>query len=79
MTRRRPVLAALVGLLLFLAHPVQAGMADRAGATFGLMTADFARAFEPIEAVVVSVEGPEIFLDVNESNGGSCNGSNVGR
>ena len=44
-------------------------MADRAGATFGLMTADFARAFEPIEGVVVSVEGPEIFLDVNESNG----------
>ena len=43
-------------------------MADRAGATFGLMTSDFARAFEPMEGVVVSVEGPEIFLDVNESN-----------
>jgi hypothetical protein len=67
--RRRPALAAVVALLLLLAHPVQAGMADRVGATFGLMTSDFARAFQPIEAVVVSVEGQEIFLDVNEGNG----------
>ena len=54
----RQALVILLALLLLVAHPVQAGVADRVGATFGLMTADFARAFQPIEAVVVSVEGP---------------------
>lgn len=60
---------SVLSLVLLVVQPVQAGMADRVGATFGLMTVDFARAFQSIEGVVVSVEGPEIFLDVNESNG----------
>ena len=65
----RQALVVLVSLLVLVARPVQAGMADRVGATFGLMTVDFAHAFQPIESVVVSVEGPEIFLDVNAETG----------
>jgi hypothetical protein len=66
--RRRLVVVALLGALL-LAAPAWAGMADRVAATFALMTADFVKAFQPIEALVVSVEGPEIFLDVNAERG----------
>jgi hypothetical protein len=66
--RRRLVVLALLGALL-LAVPAWAGMADRVAATFALMTADFVKAFQPIEALVVSVEGPEIFLDVNAERG----------
>jgi len=45
----RQALVILLLLLLLVAHPVQAGMADRVGATFGLMTVDFAHAFQAIE------------------------------
>ncbi|HEX6209543.1 MAG TPA: hypothetical protein VF136_02125, partial [Methylomirabilota bacterium] len=38
-------------------------------ATFALMAGDFVKAFQPIEAVVVSAEGTEIFLDVHEGTG----------
>lgn len=49
--------------------PAGAGIADRVAATFALMAADFVKAFQPIEAVVVSLEGPEIFLDVSGAGG----------
>lgn len=63
-------LAALVALLLLLPpRPAAAGMADRVAATFALMANDFVGAFKPIEGLVVSVEGPEIFLDVTEKAG----------
>jgi len=69
--RARPPRLILVALLatLILAAPARAGVADRIGATFALMAADFVKAFQPIEAVVVSLEGPEIFLDVNAESG----------
>jgi hypothetical protein len=51
------------------AAPARAGIADRVAATFALMAADFVKAFQPIEAVVVSAEGTEIFLDVHQGNG----------
>jgi hypothetical protein len=66
--RRRLVLAVLLGVVIA-AAPAGAGVADRMAATFALMTADFAKAFQPIEALVVSLEGVEIFLDVNEASG----------
>ena len=69
MKRLRRALVLLLLLVLLAVHPIYAGVADRVAATFGLMTADFAHAFQPIEGVVVSVEGPEIFLDVNASTG----------
>ncbi len=67
---RRPVaLAVLLAMLLAAALPAWAGVADRVAATFALMAGDFVKAFQPIEAVVVSAEGTEIFLDVHESSG----------
>jgi hypothetical protein len=56
-------------LLLVVPAPAGAGIADRVAATFALMAADFVTAFQPIEAVVVSLEGPEIFLDVSGAGG----------
>jgi hypothetical protein len=67
---RRPVaLAVLLAMLLAAALPARAGVADRVAATFALMAGDFVKAFQPIEAVVVSAEGTEIFLDVHEGTG----------
>jgi hypothetical protein len=66
--RRRLVALVLLGALL-VAAPARAGLADRVAATFTLMAADFVKAFQPVEALVVSVEGPEIFLDVNPERG----------
>jgi hypothetical protein len=59
----------LLAMLLAAALPAWAGVADRVAATFALMAGDFVKAFQPIEAVVVSAEGTEIFLDVHESSG----------
>ena len=70
MTGFRPPLALGVLLVaLVLAAPAGAGVADRVAATFALMTADFVKAFRPIEAVVVSAEGLEVFLDVTAEGG----------
>jgi hypothetical protein len=66
--RLRRVALVLLGALL-VAAPARAGVADRVAATFALMAADFVKAFQPIEALVVSVEGPEIFLDVSAERG----------
>jgi len=66
--RRAGLLAALLALLL-LPHPAGAGIADRVASTFALMANDFVAAFKPIEGLVVSVEGREIFLDVTEAGG----------
>ena len=69
--RRSRLTAALVTLALLLAPlaTARAGMADRVGATFALMSKDFVEAFKPIEGLVVSVEGVEIFLDVSDETG----------
>ena len=67
--RRPAALALLITALLVVAAPAGAGIADRVASTFALMAGDFVKAFQPIEAVVVSAEGPEVFLDVHEGNG----------
>ena len=54
MKRRLCATLAVALLLLAQAAPARAGLADRVGATFGLMEAEFIQAFKPIEAVVVS-------------------------
>ena len=46
-----------------------AGMADRMGATFALMLDDFAKAFSPLEGLVIGVEGSTVYLDIGESGG----------
>jgi hypothetical protein len=70
---RRAVAAAVVTVLLW-GGPVEAGMADRIGATFSLMADEFIQAFNPVEALVVAVENDDIFLDV-----GSGRGAQVGQ
>jgi hypothetical protein len=52
-----------------LTAPAQAGMADRIGATFGLMSEQFSKAFRPLEGIVVAVEGTRLYLDVTEKDG----------
>ena len=69
---RRTLAAALT--LVILAGPVEAGMADRIGATFSLMADDFIQTFNPVEALVVAIDNDDIFLDV-----GSGRGAQVGQ
>jgi hypothetical protein len=68
---RRAALAAGLSLLLLAAAPppARAGQADRVAATFALMSKDFVEAFQPMEGLVISIEGTEIFLDVTEAGG----------
>ena len=69
MTRRRAGLLAALLAVLLLPPAASAGVADRVAATFALMANDFVNAFKPVEGLVVSVEGREIFLDVTEKTG----------
>jgi hypothetical protein len=55
--------------VLLVPPAASAGVADRVASTFALMANDFVNAFKPIEGLVVSVEGREIFLDVTEKDG----------
>jgi hypothetical protein len=68
LSRRRLGALALLSALV-LASPARAGVADRIAATFALMAGDFVKAFQPIEGLVVSLEGREIFLDVTAERG----------
>ena len=57
--------AAVLSLLLWLApSPAHAGLADRIGATFALMSQELVAAFRPVEAMVVAVEGDTVYLDL---------------
>lgn len=69
MSRRAAALVLAVAGLLAAPAPARAGLADRVGATFGLMEAEFVQAFRPAEGLVVALDGDEIFLDVNSSTG----------
>jgi hypothetical protein len=51
------------------AAPAAAGLADRVGATFGLMADDFIKTSQPVEGTVVSLDGNGIFLDLGEGSG----------
>ena len=68
--RRSVVAALLVGLAaLGSAVPARAGLADRVGATFGLIADEFIKTSEPVEGTVVSLEGDRIFLDLGADTG----------
>jgi hypothetical protein len=67
LARALGALAAL-GLLLS-AAPSRAGLADRVGATFALMAEEFVRAFQPVEGLIVGVEGDALYLDLGASGG----------
>ncbi len=61
--------AAAALVLVLLAGPAHAGLADRVGATFGLMAEEFVRAFQPMEGVIVGVDGDVLYLDLGEGRG----------
>jgi len=60
---------AVLGAILLGPLPVDAGLADRVGATFGLMTGEFVKAFKPTEGLIVGVESDALYLDVGEEGG----------
>ena len=63
----------MTALTLFLmttpVAPVQAGIADQVGATFGLMLQDVVSAFPPVEGVVVQVDGDHLYMDLSKKQG----------
>jgi hypothetical protein len=62
--RRATVLTLCLACVLGGAGHAWAGLADRVGNTFGLMADDFIKAFQPLEGLVVQVEGDLVYLDV---------------
>lgn len=62
-------LAILLGGLAVAVSPVGAGLADRVGATFVLMAEDFIKATQPLDGIVVAVEGEALYLDVGAREG----------
>lgn len=64
------LVAVFVALVALAGNGVAwAGLADRVGATFGLMADDFIKASQPVEGTVVSVDGKQLFVDLGESTG----------
>lgn len=57
---RLPLLILAVSLA---ATPAWAGLADRIGATFGLMESEFVKIFQPLEGMIVAVDGKTLYLD----------------
>jgi hypothetical protein len=63
-------IAAAWALVAGLAAPAaEGGLADRVGATFSFMADEFVKAFEPIQGVVVAVEGETVYVDLGEQSG----------
>lgn len=62
-------LASLLAGLLVAAGPAVAGLADQVGATFALMADDFIKATQPLDGIVVAVEGRTVYLDIGERDG----------
>jgi hypothetical protein len=70
LSRRVRAVGGLVVLgVLAWCSSAAAGMADRIGATFGLMSEVFIRAFNPVEALVVGFEGRALYLDIGQGGG----------
>jgi len=55
--------------MVLAASPACAGLADQVGATFALLSPAFARAFPPVEGMVVGVEGETLYMDLSEKDG----------
>lgn len=72
--RRWLGLAFGAGLLALGPAPTAAGLADRVGATFMMMADDFIKAAQPLEGMVVSLDGDLLYVDL-----GSASGARVGQ
>lgn len=64
MLRVPAALLGLAAMVVALAGPAVAGLADRAGVTFGGMADEFIKAFQPMEGIVLQVEGDRVYLDL---------------
>lgn len=69
MSRALSVLLLPLLLVTVSASPATAGLADRIGATFALMADEFIKAFQPLEGVIVAVDGEILYLDQGEARG----------
>jgi hypothetical protein len=69
LTGRPRLLAALALATIAWASPAHAGLADRMAATFSTMADDLIKAFQPVEGVVLELEGDRIYLDIGEEAG----------
>lgn len=67
--RARAVGGLLVLSLLGCASSAAAGLADRVGATFVLMSDHFVTAFQPLEGLVAGVDGGLVYLALGERQG----------
>ena len=68
--RARASVAAVVALATLAGGlPAWAGLADRVGATFGLMADEFIKTSQPVEGTVVSLDDDRIFLDLGQGSG----------
>jgi len=68
-TRVGRALAAVGLMAILVSPPVEAGLADRIGATFALMADEFVKAFEPLQGMVVAVERDTVYIDLGEQSG----------
>ena len=69
--RRRLGRGLLVfGAVLLAPGWAAAGLAERVGATFVLMADDFIAAAQPVEGMVVAVEGDVLYLDLGDGRAG---------
>jgi hypothetical protein len=66
---RGRALAAVALTILASAAPVQAGLADRIAATFTAMADDLIKAFQPMEGLVLELDGDRIYVDLGEEAG----------
>jgi len=63
-------LLLVAAALLAAASPAAAALADQIGATFTLMAEQFVQAFQPVEGLVVGVDGDLVYIDVGGERGG---------
>jgi hypothetical protein len=63
LTAGRAIVVSLA-LVLVLAPVAHGGVADRVGNTFGFMVDDFVKVFQPVEGVVVQLEGDAVYVDL---------------
>ena len=60
---------AALAVFLCLESPAHAGLSDRIGENFALMSQDFIAAFRPVEALVVAVDADAVYFDLGAANG----------
>jgi hypothetical protein len=68
-SRTTGTLFGWVVLTLLAVPAADAGLADRIGATFTLMSGEFVKAFEPLQGVIVAIEGETVYLDLGDQSG----------